>query len=155
MPISRPIPIPLLCLVLAVAACGGHANLQRHALAAQVIHDAAAGARIAVLDQLEADVATAVAGVTDQAEREQRAAAVRARYTAPGGPVALANAINRLGLAYVRAVLVLEQTDRPAWSRVVPLLREALAVYVELRRTAGDRLPAIPTVVLELAGGGQ
>lgn len=149
---SRPPILAGLVLGILLAACGSHANLQRHALAAQVLHDAATSARAVVLEQLEADVASVTAGVTEPAERARLAAGVRARYTAPGGPVDMANAINRLGLAYVRSVLVLEQEDRPAWAKVAPLLRDALAVYVALRRVVGDRLPAVPAVVLELAG---
>lgn len=142
----RPLAIPILILVL-VAACGGHGNLQRHAAAATFAHDVAVASRAAVLDQLEADAAAIVAGVADQGERDRKVAELRARYLAPGGPVELANAINRVGLAYVRAVLVAEQLDPPAWSKALPLLRDVLAIYAELRKVAGDRLPPLPAVV--------
>lgn len=142
----RPLAIPILILVLA-AACGGQRDLQRHAAAATFAHDVAVASRAAVLEQLEADVAAAVAGVADQGERDRRVAAIRARYPAPGGPVELANAVNRIGLAYVRAVLVAEQRDRPVWSKAAPLLGDALAIYAELRKVVGDRLRPVPAVV--------
>ncbi len=147
----RPNPIPILLLAVVLAACG-HANLQRpaYAQAAGLLFDAAVGSRAAVLAALEEDVVKATAGVTDQAERTRLAAEVSDRYQRPGGPFDLANAVNRLGLAYVRALAVLEE-DRPAWGKVLPLLRDALAVYAELRRVVGgDRLPAVPATVAGL-----
>mgnify|MGYP000231570059 CR=1 FL=1 len=144
----RPLAIPILILVLA-AACGGHVNLQRRTAAATFALDAATATRAAVLEQLEADVAAAVAGVADQGERDRRVAAIRARYTAAGGPVDLANAVNRIGLAYVRAMLVAGD-DTSAWRKATPILRDALAIYVELRKLVGDRLPPVPAVVAGL-----
>lgn len=130
--------------------CSSQATLRRHAVAAQVVHDVAIRAREAVLASLTAEVADATAGVTDPAERARLALEVRDRYMKPGGPVDQANAVNRLGLAYVRALLVLEQDKRPAWSELGPPLAAALAAYGDLRRVLGDRLPAIPTAVAGL-----
>lgn len=145
-------PIPILLLAVVLAACGGHANLQRHAhaQAAALLFTVATDGRAVVLEQLEDDVVKATAGVTDQAEWVRLAEAVRDRYEREGGPIYLWNAASRLGLAYVRAVSTLDE-DRPAWSKVIPLLSDALAVYTELRRVVGgDRLPAVPAAVAGL-----
>lgn len=147
--------LPLLFVVAAVLAacsgCGSEATLRRHAVAAQVVHDVSVGAREAVLASLAADVAEATAGITDPAERARLAAEVRDRYTRPGGPIDAANAVNRAGLAYVRALLVIEQDERPAWHELGPPLVAALDAYAELRRVVGgDRLPELPATVTGL-----
>jgi hypothetical protein len=138
-------------MLAACSGCGSEATMRRHAVAAQVVHDVSVGAREAVLASLAADVAEATDGVTDPAERARLAAEVRDRYTRPGGPIDAANAVNRAGLAYVRALLVVEQDEHPSWSQLGPPLVAALDAYAELRRVVGgDRLPELPATVTGL-----
>lgn len=139
-------PLQVILLLAILAACGS-SSLQRHALAATVLHDAAVGARAAVLQSLADEVADVTEGVTDPAQRMSLALEVRARYLAPGGPVDRANAFSAAGHAYVQALLVVEQKKRPTWAELGPPLRAALAAYASLRSVLGDRLPAVPAVV--------
>ena len=110
-------PLQLLVFAFILAACSPGPS--RHAYAAGVVRHAVTTARDVVLESLTDDVATATKGVTDPAERERIAAEVAARYMAPDGPIERADALNLAGLAYVRALLAIEQARRDALTGAV------------------------------------
>lgn len=146
----------LLVLVVALAtACGGsssNAKLKRHAYAAQVLEEVSVQAKSTVLDLYRAEVEAAVQGVDDPDERARLVAAARERFEARGW-IDAANAVIAAKDAYVRAVLLAAQDERPAWDELQPVLAAVLDAYEKLRLalgSAGDRLPKVPPSIAQI-----
>lgn len=136
-----------LLLIVGLVACGGSSStLRRHAVAAQLMEDVSASARVIVLDTLRAEMEAAVADETDPDKRRELADEARARFEARG-LISSVNALIEAKTAYVRAVLLHAQDDR-SWSDVLPLLNATVAAYENLRAVIS--LPPIPVSVTNL-----
>lgn len=144
-------------LALVVVGCSGTTALQRHATAATVVNDTAIAAHDLVVDlrRAELDAAARVAQDTGA----DVAAAVHAagdRFDARGLPAAV-DALIAADEAYALAILAWTAHDQQP-ATVVPALRAVIAAYNALRKALGERgerLPAVPTSVASLIGGGS
>lgn len=141
-------------LVAALAACSSCATsstaLRAHSHVAQTLDDVGVQARTVVLELRQGKIDDAIASA-QQSNADPVLAAHRAGADFDAGPWLPAfNGYVAAKDAYVRAVLLAAQVDKPDWDTARPALNDVVLAYGNLRTATGDKLPPIPEVVLKL-----
>ena len=141
----------VMVLALSVAACAGSSSaIRNHSHAAETLDELAGDGKALVLELRQAELDKALAAA-QQSGSDPRAAVTAAAAAFDARPLVPAlNAFIEAKEAYVRAVLLALQKEPPDWTTVKPLLKDAAAAYTALRTATGDKLPAIPKVVIDL-----